>query len=60
MKNSVTVTIGSESSAVFKQLILEEHWLSGFSSYLWYWGSEAVVEVRCSKDKFKEEEDTLD
>ena len=42
--------------AVFKQLILEEHLLSRFSSYLWSWMFGAVGEVRGIKYKWKEEE----
>ena len=46
-------------SSVFQQWILEEHWLSRFSSYLWYWGIEDVGEGRGNKDKWKEEEETF-
>ena len=30
-----------------------------FSSYIWSWGVEAVGEGRRTKDKWKEQEDTL-
>ena len=40
---------------VVKQLVFEEHWLSRFSSYLWYWGIESMGEGRGSRDKWKQE-----
>ena len=38
---------------------LEEHCLSCFISYIWYWGVENVVEGRGTTDKWKEEEETF-
>ena len=49
----------SENLSVFKQWILEEHWLSRFRSYLWSWGVNAVGEGRGYTDKWKEEEEAL-
>ena len=40
-----------ESSAVFREQILEEHWMSSASTHLWTWGAETVGEG--SKDKCK-------
>ena len=34
----------SKIPEVFKQLILDEHWLSHFSSYPWSWGVDYVEE----------------
>ena len=47
-----------EALAVFKGLILEEHWVSSISTYLWTWGVETVGEG--SKDKREEEEEVFD
>ena len=51
--------MGLESLAVFKQRILEEHWLYRLSSYLWSWGVEAVGERRGTQDKWKEQGKTF-
>ena len=31
----------------------EEHWLSRFGSYLWYWGVESMGEIGGTRDKRK-------
>ena len=46
---------GSERSEVSKKIILEEPWLFCFSSYLWSWGVDTLVEGRGTKYKWKEE-----
>ena len=43
-----------EFLAVFKQLILEEHWLSRFISHLQSWGAEDMGEGGGTKYKWKE------
>ena len=47
-----------EASAVLKKQILEEHWVSSVSTYLWPWGIETVREG--SKDMWEEEEEVFD
>ena len=32
----------SEASSVFKEQIMEEHWVSSVSTHLWTWGVETV------------------
>ena len=49
----------SKILSVSHKLILEEHWLSRLSSYLWSWGIEAVGVGRVNKNKWKEEEDVF-
>ena len=48
----------SEASTFFKGRILEEHWVSSVSTYLWPWGVETVGEG--SKDMWEEEEEVFD
>ena len=50
----------SKNPAFFKQLILEEHWLSRFSSYLLSWGINSVVERIVNKYEWKSEEKAFD
>ena len=47
----------SETSAFFKERIMEEHWVYSVSTYLWPWGVKDVGEG--SKDKLKEEEEVF-
>ena len=47
----------SETLAVFKEQILEEHWMSSVITYLWPWGVKTVGEL--SKDKWEVEEEVL-
>ena len=47
-----------EASVVFKELILEEHWVSSVGTYLWHWGAKTVGEG--PKDTWKEEEEVFD
>ena len=48
----------SEASEVFKEQIMEEHWVFSVSTYLWPWGVETVVEG--SGYKWEEEEEVFD
>ena len=48
----------SETSAFFKERIMEEHWVYSVSTYLWPWGVKDTGEG--SKDKCKEEEEVFD
>ena len=48
----------SEASAVFKERILEVHWMSSISTYLWTQGVETVGEGYTVN--WKEEEEVFD
>ena len=47
-----------EALALFKERILEEHWVSSVSTYILPWGVQTLVEG--SKDKLEEEEEVFD
>ena len=47
-----------EASVVFKEISLEEHWVSSVSTYLWPWGVETMGGG--SEDKWEEEEEVFD
>ena len=47
-----------ESSEVFKEKIMGEHWVSSVRNYLWPWGVDTVGEG--SEYKWEEQEDVLD